>query len=178
MGRLETASPCEGLLPLRIGTLEVLETDVGAITSVMPFASAAQGALERALGLPFPAPGQTTGQEGYRCVWAGQGEALLMGPAPDPALGALAAVADQSDAWAVVTLHGARGDEALARLVPVDMRLRAFAVGATVRTQFGHMNASITRTGEETLMIMVFRSMARTLVHDLTSALEAVAARG
>ena len=40
------------------------------------------------------------------------------------------------------------------------------------------MNASITRIGEDTFMIAVFRSMAQTLVHDLRTALEAVAARG
>jgi heterotetrameric sarcosine oxidase gamma subunit len=57
------------------------------------------------------------------------------------------------------------------------MRMSAFAVGATARTQLGHMNASITRTGDDTFLIAVFRSMAATLVHDLTTALEAVAAR-
>ena len=85
---------------------------------------------------------------------------------------------DQSDAWAVVRLTGEGGADALARLVPVDMRLSAFGGGATVRTQLGHMNASITRLEAQTFMIAVFRSMAGTLVHDLARALEAVAARG
>jgi sarcosine oxidase subunit gamma len=40
------------------------------------------------------------------------------------------------------------------------------------------MMASITRIGAQSFQIMVFRSMARTLVHDLKTAMEAVAARG
>lgn len=178
MDKLQATSPCAGLLPITIGALSVTELDVGVITSVTPFEGASKAALDRALGLPFPAPLSSSGQGDLRCVWVGQGEALLMGVAPDDSLGAYAAVVDQSDAWAVVTLRGARGDEALVRLVPVDMRLRRFGVGSTVRTQLGHMNASITRIDDETFMIAVFRSMAVTLVHDLTRALEAVAARG
>ncbi|KIN73174.1 Sarcosine oxidase, gamma subunit [Sulfitobacter guttiformis KCTC 32187] len=164
-------------MPVTIGTLTVAEIDLGPIASVTPFAAASGAALGRALGLPFPPPLGTSAAGDRRCIWIGRGEALLTGAVPDPALGAYAAVVDQSDAWAVVTLTGAGGSDALARLVPVDMRLRAFGVGATVRTQLGHMNASITRTGEDQFMIAVFRSMAATLVHDLTTALEAVAAR-
>lgn len=178
MGKLETVSACAGLLPLEIGALKVTEVDIGPITSVTPFAGTSEAALAKALGVPFPAPLHSTGDGDVRCIWAGQGEALLMGALPDPSLAVHAAVVVQSDAWAVVTLHGAGGADALARLVPVDMRLRSFGVGATVRTQLGHMNASITRTSEDAIMIAVFRSMATTLVHDLTSALEAVAARG
>lgn len=178
VGKLEAVSPCAGLLPLTIGALSVAELDVGPIASVTPFAATSKAKLNRALGLPFPAPLQSSVQGDLRCVWVGQGEALLMGALPGASLGAYAAVVDQSDAWAIVTLTGQGGADALARLVPVDMRFSAFGIGATVRTQVGHMNASITRLDDETFMIMVFRSMAGTLVHDLQSALEAVAARG
>lgn len=178
MDKLQALSPCAGLLPMTIGALSVEEVAAGPITSVTPFEGASLAAFERALGLPFPAPLHSTGAGDLRCVWAGQGEALLMGAVPDASLGAYAAVVDQSDMWAVVTLRGANGADALARLVPVDMRLARFGVGASVRTQLGHMNASITRLDAETYMIAVFRSMAGTLVHDLRRALEAVAARG
>jgi len=36
--------------------------------------------------------------------------------------------------------------------------------------------ASLTKTGENAFQIMVFRSMAETLVHDLKTAMEGVAA--
>lgn len=178
MDKLQSVSACDGLLPLSIGTMQVVEAQTGPITSVMPFAAATASGLKQALGMPFPAPLCTTSKGDARCIWVGQGEALLMGAEPSDALEKLAAVVDQSDAWAVVTLSGPQGAEALARLVPVDMRLGAFGVGSTLRSQLGHMNASITRTAEDTFMIAVFRSMAATLVHDLTHALEAVAARG
>lgn len=178
MDKLEAVSPCAGLLPLRIGALEVMEVDAGVITSVSPFAGAKAADMEAAMGVAFPAPLHSTGDEAQRCIWVGRGEALLMGRAPDAALARHAAVVDQSDAWATVTLGGARSAEAMARLTPVDLRLRAFAVGATLRSQLGHMNASITRLDEQTFLIAVFRSMAATLVHELTHALEAVAARG
>ena len=178
MGKLEPVSPCAGLLPLTIGALTVAEAEVGAITSITPFEGASKAAVVRALGLPFPPPNQTAGNAERRIVWVGQGEGLLIGEAPDPDLGAYAAVVDQSDAWAVVTLSGAGGDAALARLVPVDLRLSAFPVGATIRSRLGHMNASITRTDDDVFLIAVFRSMAATLVHDLETALAAVAARG
>lgn len=178
MDKLQAVSPCAGLLPLTIGALTVEEMDAGPITSVTPFSGASGAALGRALGMPFPAPLQTTTDGDARLIWVGQREALLIRAVPDASLGAYAAVVDQSDAWAVVTLRGEGGADALARLVPVDLRLRAFGEGATLRTQLGHMNASITRLDEQTFMIAVFRSMAGTLVHDLTTALEAVAARG
>lgn len=178
MVELDAKSPFDGLLPLRIGELDVTEMEVGPITSVMPFADTSKETLDQMLGLSFPAPGQSTGDGTRRCVWVGQGEALLMGDRPETGQGAYAALVDQSDAWAVVCLRGSRADDALARLVPVDMRLRVFQIGATARSQLGHMNASITRISEDAFMIAVFRSMAQTLVHDLRTALEAVAARG
>ena len=66
----------------------------------------------------------------------------------------------------------------MARLVPVDLRPQVFKRGHTARTELQHMMASITRVGPKTLQIMVFRSFADTLVHDLKRAMEAVAARG
>ena len=97
---------------------------------------------------------------------------------PDPTLAGHAAMVDQSDGWAVLRLEGAGAAEVLARLVPLDLRAPQFRRGHTARTELQHMMASLTRLGPDAFLIMVFRSMARTLVHDLTSAMEAVAARG
>ena len=66
----------------------------------------------------------------------------------------------------------------MARLVPVDLRTQAFGVGATCRTLVGHMSSSITRIEKDRLLIMVFRSMAETLVAELKEAMEAVVDRG
>ncbi len=110
-------------------------------------------------------------------VWAGCGQALWIGTrAPDPKRAATAALTDQSDAWTVVRREGAGADDALARLTPLDLREGHFKRGHTARTLVGHMTAQITRTTKG-FEIMVFRSMAGTLVHELHVAMQSVAAR-
>lgn len=180
MVELTAKTPCDGLLPLSIGEAQLTEVAAGVLTSLTPLGDAAAlgAALEKAHGLGWPAPLRARGKEGARCIWFGRDTALLMGPAPDPALGRHAAVVDQSDAWAVVQLKGPAAVAVLARLVPVDLRDGTFKRGHTSRTQLYHMSASITKTGADSFMILVFRSMAATLVHDMKTAMEAVAARG
>lgn len=174
-------SPCAGLLPLSVGTVTLSEEDAGTMTSLAPYAGRSKDlsvALKAAHGMGFPAPGRTTGKAGARAIWFSQGQAMLMGPAPDASLGRHAALCDQSDAWAIVRLEGKRCVDVLARLVPLDLRPASFKRGHTARTECAHMMASLTKTGENAFQIMVFRSMAKTLVHDLKTAMEGVAARG
>jgi len=176
---LKEISPCEGLLPLTIGSVVVEEVDLGRLSSLSPFGDASRGTavLEKAHGMALPKPGRATGKEGARCIWFGRGEVLLAGPAPDESLAEVAAVVDQSDAWACVEVSGADAVDVLARLVPVDLRAAVFKRGHSARTLVQHMSASITRVGADRFLILVFRSMAGTLVHDLTVAMEAVASR-
>ena len=176
---LKPKSPCAGLLPMTVGSVTLEEVDAGTLTSLTALGKVADlsTALEAAHGMTLPEPTRSTRTEDARCIWFGRGEALLMGPVPDQGLFGHAAVVDVSDGWAVVTLSGPGAVEVLARLVPVDLRPRAFEEGRTARTQILHMSASITRTGAESFLILVFRSMAQTLVHDLKQAMEAVAAR-
>ena len=181
MAELVAKSPCAGLLPLEIGAAKVSEEDLGVLTSVMPYKGQEKplsAALQAAHGMAFPAPNRATGKAGARAVWFGRDQALLMGPAPETALAEHAALADQSDAWAAVRLEGDAAEAVLARLVPVDLRTSVFKRGHTLRSQVAHMAGSVTRVGEKAFLILVFRSMAATLVHDLKTAMEAVAARG
>lgn len=181
MAELGPKTPAAGLLPIDIGTLSLTEEDLGVVTSVAPFRGA-EADLDTALGtahdLRFPAPNRSTGRAGTRLIWFSHRHALLIGPAPDPSLSAYAALTDQSDAWTVVRLEGAGAEDVLARLVPVDLRRAAFKRGHTLRSDLMHMSASITRVGDMAFQIMVFRSMAKTLVHELKTAMEAVTARG
>lgn len=180
MAELVANSPCAGVLPVTAGGVALSEVAAGHITALAPFrgkAEALSTALKAAHGMEFPAAGRATGKAGARCVWTGRGRAFLMGPAPDAGLAAHAAVTDQSDAWAVVALVGTGAEAVLARLVPVDLRASVFKRGHTARTLCGHMNVSITRVGPESFQIMAFRSMARTLAHELGHAMELVAAR-
>jgi sarcosine oxidase subunit gamma len=181
VAELIAKSPCAGLLPVSVGALILSEEDLGPLTTLAPFNGQAKGlstALEAAHGMKLPAAGRSTGKAGARAIWFGRDMVLLAGPAPDPSLAKYAALTDQSDAWAVVRLEGQGCEDVLARLCPIDLRGQTFKRGHTARTELRHMMASITRVGANSFQIMVFRSLARTLVHDLKTAMEAVAARG
>ncbi len=181
MDKLIANSPCDGLLPLTVGSVTLSEEDAGAIHSISPLKSkqkAVSEALKAAHGMAYPSANRATGKAGSRAIWFGPAHAMLMGPVPDAGLLEHAAIVDQSDAWTVVRLEGADVEDVLARVVPVDLRVAQFRRGHTARTLLFHMTASITRVGENAFQIMVFRSMAETLVHDLKRAMEGIAARG
>ena len=179
MVELVAKSACDGLLPVTVGRLTLTEVTFDAITSVVPLKgheSAVSDALKAQMGATFPAPNRTTGKAHERAVWSGAGQALVLGPALDPIDGA--AMTDQSDAWACAALDGPSARDVLARLVPVDLRPDQFKTGHAARTQLGHMMCVLMRTGQDRYGIMVFRSMAETMVHELKTAMEGVAARG
>ncbi len=181
MDSLTAKSPLEGLLPVTIGSLSITEEQTGAIHLVSPFKGkhdAVSKAMAEDHGMAFPAANRATGKAGARAVWFGPEQALLIGPQPNDKLAGLAAVVDQSDAWAVARVEGEGVEDVLARLVPIDLRRQVFKRGHTARTLVFHMTASVTRVGDNAFQIMVFRSMAETLVHDLKRAMEGVAARG
>lgn len=179
MGDLRETSAAAGLLPLTVGRFTIEERQPGWLTSLSAFDQAKMGAaLEKVHGVTWPAPGRSTAKGGTRCVWFGLRDVVLLGPAPDAALAKHGGVVDVTDGWTVVEVQGIGVEDVLARLVPVDLRAAAFKRGHTARTVLGHMNASITRTGPDTFMILAFRSMAPTLVHDLKRAMESVTARG
>ncbi|MEE4188622.1 MAG: sarcosine oxidase subunit gamma [Roseobacter sp.] len=181
MVELNARSACDGLLPVTVGDVTMQEAGLGPLTTLSPYKGrqkALSGALKKAHGLGYPAPNETVSRKSLRTIWFGRDTALLVGVAPDETLATYAALTDQSDAWAAVTLTGAGCEDVLARLVPVDLRPTAFGPGHTLRTLLGHMNASLTRLDDGSLLILVFRSMAETLVHEVKEAMEAVAARG
>lgn len=178
---LVARSACDGLLPLEIGDVRAAEESPLAITSMAPFRSASptlSDHLQAAHGMAWPKPNRATGTAAARALWFGHAHALLIGPPADASLASHMALTDQTDAWAVVRLNGAAVPDVMARLCPVDLRFDMFRRGHTLRTELQHMSASVTRVGDRAVQVMVFRSMARTLVHDLKTAMEAVAARG
>ena len=180
MDKLQAISACDGLLPLTIGAATLAEVDLGHITSLAPVGDAhsLSTALEKAHAVALPKPNRATGKDGARCIWFGRDEMLLVGPAPNKDLGEYGAVVDVSDGWACVELSGTAAVDVLARLAPVDLRDGVFKRGHSVRTQILHMSTSITRVGADRFQILVFRSMAVTLVHDLKQAMAGVASRG
>ena len=180
MVELIAKSPCDGMLPLEIGDMRVSEENPGRLTLIAPFRGQdkeASNALKDAHGVSWPQPNRSTGKAGNRAIWFGRGQVLLAGPTPDASLRRFAALTDQSDAWAVTRLEGTAACDVLARLVPLDLRSDAFKRGHTARTELAHMMVSLTRTGPVAFQIMTFRSMAKSLVHELKTAMEGVAAR-
>lgn len=181
MPRLIAKAPLEGIAPVEAGDTRILAADLGQVTSVAPFAGktrAVSSALKAALGLSFPGPNKAVSKGEARIIWAGREQALLIGAAPPEALAGIAALTDQSDGLAALRIEGPLAEAALARLVPIDLGPAAFGRGATARTMLGHMTCSISRVGAQGYEILVFRSMARTALHDLSRVLKAVAARG
>jgi sarcosine oxidase subunit gamma len=177
--KLEARSACAGLLPLKIGKVRAEEIVFEAVTSVALLAgkeAAVSKALKKQMGAELPAVGTTTGEAHKRIVWAGQEQFFVLGVALEPINGA--AMTEQTDAWASAVLDGPGSRDVLARLVPIDLRDAAFPEGKAARTLLGHMQAVLMRTGPERYGIMVFRSMAKTFVHELKEAMETVAALG
>ncbi len=180
MVRLVATDPFDGALPARVGGVELTASPVEGAVLIAPHrgAEAKVGAiLQKSRGLPFPGPGETARAGAARILWAGPDRALLIGADLPEGVTEHAAVTDQGDGIAALTIAGPRVEAVLARLVPIDLRPTAFPQGRTARTLVGHMTASVTRTGEEAFEIMVMRSMAGSLLADLREAAERVDAR-
>lgn len=174
-------TPCEGMVPKTVCGVCMEEVDLGCLTVVAPYKGQDRqlsDVLMQAHAVAFPVPNRISVASDARMIWFGKGQGLLVGPYPDSHLIQYAALVDQSDAWAVVQLEGAYAVDILTRLVPIDLRGSAFAINHTARTRCGHMMASVSRTGERTFQVMVFRSMARTLIRHIELCMEAVEARG
>ncbi len=174
---LHTQTAANGALPIEIGATRLAELQPGAITWVAPFngqSAAVSEALKQTHGVGLPAAGASLAKGDVRSIWFGPGQALIWGAVAAPAG---AAVADQTDGWVSLDLSGAGAGDVMARLCPVDLRAGSFATGRTARTLVGHMTGSLTRTGQDRFLILLFRSMTGTAIHDFARAMRHVAAR-
>lgn len=179
MSELIALSAAAGWSGKTIGGVSLSMVAPEAIISIAPYSgaeTAVSQALETATGLRLPKPGETLGDNAARVVWTGRGQAMFFGPHPGEFTDQ-AAMTDQSDAWTVLCLEGPAARDVLARLTPVDLRSSVFARGQTVRSELGHMMVSLSCTGKETFEIMVMRSMTKTAIHDLETAMANIAAR-
>jgi sarcosine oxidase subunit gamma len=149
--------------------------ELGPVTEVLAVGGAdLSGPLKDAVGVGWPAPGRSEAAEGgVRVVWSGREAVLVLGAAVEID-GALCV--DQSDGWAALELTGAVRD-VLARLCPLDLRGRSFPVGAAARSLLNHVPALLVRTSEEGWLVLAPRSMAGTVLEELTEAARGVAAR-
>jgi heterotetrameric sarcosine oxidase gamma subunit len=178
VANLIATAPLGYVKPVVLAGTTLAQMDWAAITSIAPFAGR-QGDVDKALsklGLTFPAPNTFVAAGSVRAAWTGRAQAFLLG-ADCPDLGDAAAVTDQSDAWARFSLAGPAAVDVLARYVPIDLRLAALPVGASVRSALYHVPLCLMRLGDQAFEVMVFRSMAQTAWHELETALRILAAR-
>ena len=172
MASLIALTPCAGLLPLTVGGITITEAVTEVLTSVAPFKgqkTAVSDALKAQIGSGLPAVNRRAGP----VTWFGHGIWMVAGAVSVDG----AAVADQSDAWAVVEISGEGVEAVLARLVPLDLRASAFKKGHVAKTMLAHLSVTIVRTDVDSFEIMAMRSMAKTLIHDIETAARGVAAR-
>lgn len=180
MVNLIAKTPCEGLLPLSHGGVELAEAAPDRVTSVMPYVGrdgAASEQLSQAHGLSFPAPGRVSEAGGMRAIWSGAGQALVLGGEVEASLAQSAALTDQSDGWAVLRLSGEGVEDVMARLTPIDLNAAVFKPGHTARSLIAHANAVITRLERDCFELMVMRSMAAWVVHEVAGAMQRAAAK-
>lgn len=176
---LTPQSACDGLLPLQVDGATLIEVAPAHVTALAPFrgqAKALSQALHQAHGLRLPNPGRATSKGGVRALWAGLDQVLVLSDAPLGDLTDMAAVTDQSDAWATVQIKGPLATEILARVTPLDLSAAQFKRGAVARSLVQHVNVVLTRVGPRAFEIMCLWSFAGSLVHDLDVAMRSVAA--
>jgi sarcosine oxidase subunit gamma len=166
-------------LPFACGGVTLAAGPEAAALSLSPFRGRAE-AMAAALGAQLPAPGGSVvlGPDA-RLVWAGLDQWLLRGAAAaDLAarMAGLAAVVDQSDGWAALTLTGPDAAEALARLAPVDLSSAAFPEGRAARTELRHV-ACLILAAPDGYEIHAPRSFAATVAQEIAGAMRMLAAR-
>ena len=178
MPELIAKSPLSGFWPVTYGGLRLSEQLLGPITSIAVFPGQDQPVADalKPLGLAFPAPNTLTTSGEATLIWTARNQAFLIGVSAPAAIQG-AALTDQSDGWACLSLAGPQTQDALMRLYPLDLRLNAFPQGACVRAPLNHMQSIILRRTPYAFDLLVFRSMARTAWHEVQSAMKTLAAR-
>ena len=176
MARLIAKSALESVLPVVVDGARLSELDVGPITSIAPLRGQ-EDAVTKALRAQFPGPGESHALGDGRIIWAGRMTAFLVGVEAPDGIRTSAAVTDQTDGWAAMQIEGSLAEPTLARLVPLDLRAKAFPFGASARTMLGHVPCLIVRQADEVFEVFVPRSMCRTAVSDLATAMRSVAGR-
>lgn len=77
------------------------------------------------------------------------------------------AISDQTHGRVRIMISGPQVRDVLAKGAMIDLADGVFVVGASAMTQIGHIGAMITRTDDDCFEIMVLRSFAVSLWHEL-----------
>lgn len=161
-------------VPRNVGGLKLEAVALDRVTEVLPLTGGdVSEALRAEVGVGVPGPGRTEAAGDVRVVWSGREAALVLGAAVEVE-GAVCV--DQSDGWAGLRLGGeVRG--VLARLCPLDLREQSFPVGSAARSLLRHVHVLLARVSEREWLLLVPRSMAGTVLEELSEAARGLAAR-
>lgn len=128
-------------------------------------------AVRARYGLDLPSTPKRVAQGGLALIWSGPGEWLAV--AEDgrdlarelsDAIGAFAAVSDQSDGLAVLRVSGLRARDALIKGVGLDLHPRAFGPGDAAVTVIAHIGAQLWQLDDRpSYEIAAYRSFAGSL---------------
>lgn len=173
MADLIAKTPLWGQKPVVLAGVTLAEVDLGRMTSIAPFVGKEKALAAALKPLAFPAPNTVSAKGAAWLVWTGRGQAFLIGTAPGD-WSEMAALTDQSDGWACLSLMGEGAVDVLARLIPLD--LRAMGQGSCARSSLGHMSVIVIWVTDG-FQVLVFRSMAQTAWHEVEAALKMRGAR-
>lgn len=175
-------TPMVGLVPVEVEGCVLSERDFVPLASVMPHTGKqveVAKALKELTKLVMPKAAKAKRNASKGMFWNENNQWFVEGvdvSAVEKALKDLAAVTDQSDAWARFQITGEHAEAVLARLCPLDLSEEAFAKDAAARSELSHMMCAISRC-KDGYNVMVLRSFARTVAHDVTNAMRSIAAQ-
>jgi sarcosine oxidase subunit gamma len=165
--------------------ITVTDRDGTGMASVLAVADTAHGLAERLqaeYGFALPQGPRRAATGAVACIGVGRGRWLATrdaggnGFADDLAtqLTGLAAVADQSDGYALLRLGGPALRRVFAKGIGIDLHPAAFAVDDAATTAIGHIGVMLWRLqdgadGSPVFEVALFRSMAQSFWHWLAS---------
>jgi methylglutamate dehydrogenase subunit D len=114
---------------------------------------------------------QWAGPEQYFVVAEGRGEGALYRELK-AALAGIASVSDQSHGRVIIRIAGPKARSVLAKGTPVDLHADEFPLGKSALTQMAHVGVHLTRVGEDSFDLSVFRGFAESFWEWITEQAE------
>ncbi len=111
------------------------------------------------------------GPDQYFVIAEGRGEGALHAEV-SAALSGIASVSDQSHGRVVIRIEGPKARAVLAKGTPVDLYPDEFPVGKSALTQMAHVGVHLTRVGDNTYELSVFRGFAESFWEWMTEQAE------
>ncbi|MFN4143248.1 sarcosine oxidase subunit gamma [Aestuariivirga sp.] len=139
------------------------------LSIVTVIARAGQGAATGAALKPYAA--QWAGPDQYFVLAEGRGEGALYRELK-AALAGIASVSDQSHGRVVIRICGPKARAVLAKGTPVDLHPDHFPVGKSAMTQMAHVGVHLTRIGEDSYDLSVFRGFSESFWEWITEQAE------